>query len=156
MFSQPNEEQLYGRRILLFSYGSGLASSMYSVVCRKVHECRFTLAQLQRSIQRARYRLDHERVEITPAIMDKLLSEREENDHKGKNFYSKIIDRVFFFLAPFIPKQPNEILKSGDIYLKSIDKNHRRSYDKFIANDNSEGDNNNIQQLYVRFFFFIH
>ncbi len=57
----------------------------------------------------------------------------------------------FFLLAPFIPKQPNEILKAGDIYLKSIDKNHRRSYDKFIANDNSEGDNN-IQQLYVRDF----
>jgi len=37
--------------------------------------------------------------------------------------------------------------------LKSIDKNHRRSYDKFITNDNSEGDNDNaktIQQLYVR------
>jgi hypothetical protein len=58
---------------------------MYSVVCRKVHECRFTLAQLQRSIQRARDRLDHERMEITPDQMDKLLLEREENDHKGKN-----------------------------------------------------------------------
>lgn len=88
-FSQPNEEQLYGRRILLFSYGSGLASSMYSVVCRKVHECRFTLAQLQRSIQRARQRLDHERTEITPDIMDKLLSEREQNDHQGKNSFER-------------------------------------------------------------------
>jgi 3-hydroxy-3-methylglutaryl CoA synthase len=83
--SQPNEEQLYGRRILLFSYGSGLASSMYSVVCRKVHECRFTLAQVQRSIQRARDRLDHERIELTPDLMDKLLLEREKNEHKGKN-----------------------------------------------------------------------
>ena len=78
---------MYGRRILLFSYGSGLASSMYSVVCRKVHECRFTLAQLQRSIQRARQRLDHERMEITPDLMDKLLSEREENQHKGKHSF---------------------------------------------------------------------
>jgi hydroxymethylglutaryl-CoA synthase len=86
LFSQPNEEQLYGRRILLFSYGSGLASSMYSLVCRKVHECRFTLAQLQRSIQRARHRLDHERMEITPDLMDKVLLEREESQHKGENF----------------------------------------------------------------------
>ena len=84
MFSQPNEEQLYGRRILLFSYGAGLASSMYSVVFRKVHECRFTLAQLQRSIITSRHRLDYERVEITPEIVDRLLAEREENDHKGK------------------------------------------------------------------------
>jgi hypothetical protein len=126
---------------------------MYSVVCRKVHECRFTLAQLQRSIQRARHRLDHERVEVTPDIMDKLLAEREENDHKGKNFSRKEMTKhISYFLAPFIPKQPNEILKSGDIYLKSIDKIHRRAYDKFVANDNSERDNDNtknIQQLYV-------
>jgi len=59
----------------------------------------------------------------------------------------------FIFLVPFIPKQPNEMLKSGDMYLKSIDANYRRSYDKFVANDNSERDNdnaNNVQQLYVR------
>lgn len=52
-----------------------------------------------------------------------------------------------------MPKQPNQILKSGDIYLKSIDKNHRRYYDKFVVNDNSEGENvttKTIQQLYVR------
>jgi hypothetical protein len=57
------------------------------------------------------------------------------------------------FLVPFIPKQPNETLKSGDIYLKSIDKSHRRYYEKFVTNDNSERDNDNaknIQQLYVR------
>ena len=56
-------------------------------------------------------------------------------------------------LAPFTPKQPNETLKSGDIYLKSIDKSHRRFYEKFLPNDNSEGDTSNtknIQQLYVR------
>ncbi len=158
LFSQPNEEQLYGRRILLFSYGSGLASSMYSVVCRKVHECRFTLAQLQRSIQRARHRLDHERVEISPDIMNKLLLEREEHEHKGKNLFENKFKEKLVILAPFIPKQPNETLKSGDIYLKSIDKNHRRFYDKFVVNDNSERDNDNsktIQQLYVRKLLFL-
>lgn len=60
---------------------------MYSVVCRKVHECRFTLAQLQRSIQRARNRLENERFEIMPNILDKLLLEREENEHKGKALF---------------------------------------------------------------------
>jgi hypothetical protein len=79
---------------------------MYSVVCRKVHECRFTLAQLQRSIQRARHRLDHERVEITPEIMDKLLSEREQNDHKGKKFHFEKKpndDHYFFFSSTIYP-----------------------------------------------------
>ncbi len=54
---------------------------------------------------------------------------------------------------PFTPKQPNETLKSGDMYLKSIDKNHRRFYEKFVTNDNSERDNDNaknVQQLYVK------
>jgi hypothetical protein len=83
-FSQLNEEQLYGRRILLFSYGSGLASSMYSIICRKVHDTRFTLGQIRKSIQQARDILDHERIEITPNLMDQLLLEREINDHKGR------------------------------------------------------------------------
>jgi len=83
-FSQLNEEQLYGRRILLFSYGSGLASSMYSVICRKVHDTRFTLGQIRKSIQQARDILDHERIEITPSLMDQLLLERETYDHKGR------------------------------------------------------------------------
>lgn len=90
---------MYGRRILLFSYGSGLASSMYSVVCRKVHECRFTLAHLQRSIQRARYRLDHERFEVSPLSMDSLLRERELNDHKGELFHMK--NEIFERVLPF-------------------------------------------------------
>ena len=75
---------MYGRRILLFSYGSGLASSMYSITCRKVHDTRFTLAQVRTSIQQARDILDHERIEIAPNLMDQLLFERETNDHKGR------------------------------------------------------------------------
>jgi hypothetical protein len=70
-------------------------------------------------------------------------------------FSNKILKLILFFflIVPFIPKQPNEILKSGDMYLRSIDKSHRRYYDKFVANDNSERDNDNaknIQQLYVK------
>jgi len=139
LISQPNEEQLYGRRILLFSYGSGLASSMYSVVCRKVHECRFTLAQLQRSILRARNRLENERLALPPELMDKLLLERETNDHK----------------VPFTPQQPIESLKLGDIYLKSIDKNHRRQYEKFLGQNEQEQNHDNeptIEQLYHDYF----
>jgi 3-hydroxy-3-methylglutaryl CoA synthase len=90
--SQLNDEQFYGRRILLFSYGSGLASSMYSITCQKVHDTRFTLAQVRKSIQQARDILDHERIEITPNLMDQLLLERETNDHKGREnfvFFNK-------------------------------------------------------------------
>jgi hypothetical protein len=57
---------------------------MYSIVCHKVHDTRFTLAQIQKSIKRTRYILDHERIELTPDLMDKLLLEREKNEHKGR------------------------------------------------------------------------
>ncbi|CAF4468989.1 unnamed protein product [Rotaria magnacalcarata] len=134
--SKPDAEQLYGQRILLFSYGSGLASSMYSLVCRKVQESRFTLTQLQKSIRRARHILDHERIELAPDLIDKLLTEREKNDHQ----------------VPFVPSQPIGILKPGDIYLKSIDKNHRRFYEKFHADDTSMNKNTDIPQLYTQYF----
>jgi hypothetical protein len=60
----------------------------------------------------------------------------------------------YVILVPFIPSQPIEILKSGNIYLKSIDKNHRRYYEKFLVKDNSVDNNEKdekkyIQQLYV-------
>ena len=53
------------------------------MTCRKVHDTRFTLGQIRESIQRARDILDHQRIEITPNLMDQLLLEREVNDHKG-------------------------------------------------------------------------
>jgi poly-beta-hydroxyalkanoate depolymerase len=56
-----------------------------------------------------------------------------------------------------MPLQPTGILKSGDMYLKSIDKAHRRFYEKIVKNDNAEKDN--VQQLYVSYeyiFYFIH
>ena len=81
--SHENEESLHGRRILVFSYGSGLASSMYSVCCRKVQNSRFTLGQIQASIQRARHQLDHERICLKPELMDQLLTERERREHQG-------------------------------------------------------------------------
>ncbi|CAF1161791.1 unnamed protein product [Adineta steineri] len=133
--SQTSDEQLYGRRILLFSYGSGLASSMYSLICRKVHDSRFTLAQIQKSVKQARHILDNERTELEPDLMDKLLLEREEKDHK----------------APFTPTQPNEVLKSGNMYLQSVDKNYRRYYEKFSGN-NDTTDNKTIQKLYTEYF----
>ena len=63
--------------------------------------------------------------------------------------FSNEIEKIrFWFLAPFIPLQPTETLKSGNMYLKSIDKNHRRYYEKF-ADNNQQPTIENIQQVYV-------
>ena len=81
---------------------------MYSVVCRKVRESPFTLTQIQESVSRARRMLDYERVELTPDLMDKLLSEREKTEHKGKTskriFHieeEKNTQFVYFFSSTF-------------------------------------------------------
>lgn len=57
---------------------------MYSIIARKVQDTRFTLGQIQKSIRQARDVLDNQRVEISPDLMDKLLLEREHNEHRGK------------------------------------------------------------------------
>lgn len=80
---------------------------MYSVVCRKVHECRFTLGQVQKSIQRARYRLDHERIALAPYLIDKLLLEREKNDHQGNDEDERRLSLIFFLLQ-FRSRHPNQ------------------------------------------------
>ena len=89
---------------------------MYSLVCRKVNESKFTLGQIQKSVKRARNILDNERMELTPDLMDKLLSEREKNEHKGKLF-NREEKRIDFYLSvPFVPLQPSETLQSGNMY----------------------------------------
>jgi hypothetical protein len=122
---------------------------MYSIVCRKVNESKFTLAQIQKSVKRGRHILDHERIELTPDLMDKLLLEREKSEHKGIVFQNEEEKIDLVFLVPFIPLQPIETLKSGNMYLKSIDKNHRRYYEKLV-DSNQETTNSGVQQLYVR------
>lgn len=65
-------------------------------------------------------------------------------------FKKKNKEMNFLLLSvPFLPSQPIESLKIGDIYLKSIDKNHRRYYEKFSANQHPKIDLEQIQQVYV-------
>lgn len=51
---------------------------------------------------------------------------------------------------PFVPAQPKESLKSGNIYLKSVDKNYRRFYEKFVTEKKETDAVEDIQQVYVR------
>ena len=123
---------------------------MYSVVCRKVHDSRFTLGQLQRSIQRARDRLDYERIELAPELMDKLLMERQENDHKGNSRLHIDEPIARFSSVPFTPSQPTQTMQAGEMYLTSIDQSYRRFYEKYAGSENdSTTKPADIQKLYV-------
>ena len=87
--------------------------------------------------------------------MDKLLLEREVNDHKGRETFRSVAEknhRSALSLVPFTPQQPIESLKVGDIYLKSIDKSHRRQYEKYAGQNEQERNHDNeptIEELYV-------
>ncbi|CAL5218963.1 g717 [Coccomyxa viridis] len=100
---------LEGRRILMYSYGSGLAASLWSVVGRKV-EGKFALSNVS-SQTRIRERL-HARRKAEPAEFVSTL-ELLENRYR---------------MASFTPEKPLEDLRSGTFYLSGVDALYRRAY----------------------------
>lgn len=95
-------DQLVGKRILLFSYGSGLTSSMFSfkVVAPVAHFNSNLKIKLAR------------RTFVNPAKYTKMLQETEERYHS----------------APYEPKQSLDLLLPGTYYLEKIDEQSRRYY----------------------------
>ena len=80
------EDNLYSSRIILFSYGSGFASSMFSIVVNDVKKCqenRFTLRKILENLSKVKTNLDN-RIEIIPKFYDKYLQHREEVNKKGR------------------------------------------------------------------------
>lgn len=77
-----DDDKLFGKRIGLFSYGSGTASSMFSILVRSDHESRILLRRIG---QDAKFTLSKlcERTEVSPREFNKVLSDRERNHHIG-------------------------------------------------------------------------
>lgn len=104
-------EQLLGKKIGIFSYGSGLASSMYSITIPKNAE-----SQLKTLISHLSYvkpQLDARKY-VSPEEYTKTLELREKNWH----------------VVPFQPKSDIDDLYPGTYYLVGIDKMHRRNYER--------------------------
>lgn len=118
LISEP-AESLVGKRIALFSYGSGLASTMYSIsVTRNVNELRLLLDRLSHVKP-----MLEKRAAVSPERFTKLMDVRAKNHHK----------------APYVPSGDVSELFPGTFYLKSIDEMHRRVYDrKPLATMNGE------------------
>lgn len=102
--------ELANRKIALFSYGSGLASTLYSVTTTdNVNHLRTVtdkLAHLKPLLE--------QREKVAPENFTKLMEVREHNNHK----------------APYEPSGPIDVLFPGTYYLKSIDHMHRRAYER--------------------------
>jgi len=98
-------ENLLGKRILMFSYGSGLASAMFSIL---IVDPSFSNIVLKANIKR---RLKS-RIEVSPSEYTLALAKRE------KQCNSK----------PYLPSDSVETLFVGSYFLTEIDDKFRRSY----------------------------
>ncbi|CAD5122931.1 DgyrCDS11327 [Dimorphilus gyrociliatus] len=103
-------EKLIGKRIVLFSYGSGLSSTMFSI---RVGDKMNQLKRLYTGISDVVSRLDS-RTKIDPAVFDEIMALREITCHTAP--HSPVAD-----VAAFFP---------GTWYLTNIDETYRRKYER--------------------------
>jgi len=84
-----NLENISGKRILLFSYGSGLASSMFSLRVSDVNCCTpdSTPARMLDSLKDLTKRLDS-RQKIDPADFSQMMALRERIHHLGLYYFA--------------------------------------------------------------------
>lgn len=101
---------LLGKTVGVFSYGSGLASSMYSI---SITSDIGKLQSLKDKLEYVKPLLD-KRAKVSPEEFTKLMDIREKNNHA----------------APYQPTGNVEALFPGTYYLKSVDEMHRRVYDR--------------------------
>uniref|UniRef100_A0A8W8JYK4 Hydroxymethylglutaryl-CoA synthase n=1 Tax=Magallana gigas TaxID=29159 RepID=A0A8W8JYK4_MAGGI len=107
--ASPSE--LVGHRIVLFSYGSGLASAMFSIKITKdlgpkLNKLLENLSNISKNLQN--------RVKVSPEEFDKTMKLREETHNR----------------APYTPVGSTEGLFPGTWFLTEVDSMHRRKYDR--------------------------
>lgn len=112
LISHPIEE-LVGKRCVLFSYGSGLASCMYSLHITEDVSPHSQLYPLLHSLSDVQLRLE-KRQKVPPAGFDEIMKLREMTHHK----------------APYSPVGSTDHLFPGTWYLTDIDDKHRRRYER--------------------------
>ena len=103
-------EDLAGKKIGVFSYGSGLASSMYSI---SVTADLAKLKSFKANLDYVKPLLDS-RIKVAPEEFTKLMEIREKNNHA----------------APYEPTGSVDVLFPGTYYLKNVDSMHRRTYER--------------------------
>lgn len=101
---------LLGKRIALFSYGSGFASSFFTI---KTTSDADKLSTITSNVKHL-LPLLKKRVKVSPDDFTKVLEIHQKNHHK----------------APFEPTGSIDVLFPGTYYLKSIDDKHRRIYER--------------------------
>lgn len=125
---------LANNHLLMFSYGSGLASTMFSLSISSDVSSDSPLSKLIDGIRDVPTLLAN-RIKICPKDFESTLKLREETHH----------------LAPYTPVGNIRELFPGTFYLTSIDEMYRRKYDRVILSDNEKNEhrvvNNHVVTL---------
>ncbi|KAF4533417.1 hypothetical protein B566_EDAN013281 [Ephemera danica] len=107
-------EELLGSKVALFSYGSGLASSMYSLsITQDIN----ALKKIVDNLAHVKPTLEA-RHKVSPEQFSQTLDLREKNHHK----------------APYVPHATTDHLFPGTWYLQEVDEKHRRTYKQVSGN----------------------
>lgn len=111
--------ELAGTRIGVFSYGSGLASSIYSISVSSDAKTGSKLEKLLENLSDIVPLLE-KRTRSAPEDFNQIMGVREKNCHA----------------APYKPVSSVESLFPGTFYLDSVDEAHRRTYLRYNCGDN--------------------
>jgi hydroxymethylglutaryl-CoA synthase len=85
-FCSTDIHKLAGKRVGLFSYGSGLSSSMYSLRISSNASPGSSLNRLIENLSHIKPLL-YQRQKVTPEEFTHTMEIREQNHHKGKDAY---------------------------------------------------------------------
>ncbi|XP_030748153.1 hydroxymethylglutaryl-CoA synthase 1 [Sitophilus oryzae] len=114
--------ELIGNKVALFSYGSGLASSFFSLTIRNSNDS--SLEKIKTSLSYVKPLLE-KRTKVAPKDFESTLELRQHSAHK----------------APYEPIGDISYFTPGTYYLARIDQLHRRTYDtvgkKVLTNGHS-------------------
>lgn len=110
LISKPISE-LAGNKIGVFSYGSGLCSSMYSLTVTRDTQDGSGLSKIIAALSYVKPQLEGRHC-VSPADYTRVLALREENCH----------------VVPFTPKSSIDDLFPGTYYLVQVDEKYRRTY----------------------------
>ncbi|XP_014477666.1 PREDICTED: hydroxymethylglutaryl-CoA synthase 1 [Dinoponera quadriceps] len=114
LISKPIDE-LAGNKIAVFSYGSGLCSSMYSLTVSKDARRDSDLAKIVTALSYVKSQLEA-RQRVSPADYTKTLALREQNYH----------------VVPFTPESSTANMFPGTYYLTQVDEMYRRTYARVV------------------------
>lgn len=116
-------DTIAGKRVVLFSYGSGLASSMFSMQFSMNKAAGGSLERLVNSLSDLKQRLESRQC-VRPEDFDNYMKLREQTHH----------------LAPYTPVGSVSVLFPGTWYLSEVDSMHRRKYERRPLAPAEQGD----------------